>query len=230
LAFATFAVGWMPSSALADAPAPLPDPLNARLLALITSAQVAEQACIDPKGLAKLATSAPDYAVAIATLAAQAVRAAQSTVATAMDSQSDFGTPVPSGADQCQCLSEVAGGVASAVPNQAGEVYHALAEIAPDCRTMVAAGIRDALLDSDLLPVAPASSGLRRAPIAMIAPLGNLSPDGPGKLTHPTRTPPTGPSEPSTTRVDCITGGTCGTPLPNGDTQVESPTRLGGRG
>lgn len=231
---AALVVGWFPSSAFADEAAPLPPALNARLLALINATQAAEQACVDPKGLAKLVTSAPDYTVAIITLAAQAVRAAQSTVAAAMHARSDAGTAVPDDAGQCQCLSSMAGSITAALPAQAGEVYHALAEIAPSCRTVIAAGIRNALLDSAALPVAPASSEQRRAPIAMIEPLGSLFPSEPGKLQLPAKTPPAGPAGPSsgppTTHVDCITSGTCGTPLPNGDTQVESPTRLGGRG
>lgn len=182
--------------------APLPPGLRSRLLGLISDEEQAHAHCLDPRRLAAIVATAPDYAIDIMREAAPHLRP-NTPVATdglgrthdSRDSNQSAGD-----GDPCACVADVAAEITTVVPNQASGLYKIFVDTAPNCREQVTVRMQNALLGaSTFVSRSPASSGQRPSVVV------------PGAPT-------------------CSDTGTCSTPLPRGDTGDESPTRLGHRG
>lgn len=212
-----------PKASAVDAAEPLPlmsPAISSRIAALVENADTARQTCIAPDAFEALVKSSPGDTENVVGAAADGLRAmwaerAANGVAPPQ-SQKDGARLDIDTKEICQCLSSIAVAATAVTPKRAARIHQMIARIVPDCRSIVAAEIRQILADSLL---EPGLTALSKTPLSL------TRPEQPPVIIKDS-TPTTSPETPQSA---CPTRKSCISPLPIGDRQIESPTKLGDR-
>lgn len=198
----------------------LPPAISSRIAALVEHAEAAKQTCIPPDAFAALVKSSPEDVPDAASAAAERLRvmwAERAANGVAMpQSQEEAARLDIDTQETCQCLSSIAVAATAVNPQRAARIHQMIARIGPECRSIVAAEIRQ-ILAAPLL--GPGLAALSETP---------LSPPRPEQppVAIKDLTPTTSPETPQS---PCPMRKSCSTPLPIGDRRTESPTKLGDR-